>query len=41
MQGGIKLSMFIGAIPVPAPKELVEALSSVSVNAGEIGRAHV
>ena len=34
MQGGIKLSMFIGAIPVPAPKELVEALSSVSVNAG-------
>ena len=34
MQGGIKLSLFIGAIPVPAPKELVEALSSVSVNAG-------
>ena len=34
MQGGIKLSLFIGPVPVPAPKELVEALSSVRVDAG-------
>ena len=34
MQGGIKLSLFIGPVPVPAPKELVEALSSVKIDAG-------
>ena len=34
MQGGIKLSLFIGPVPVPAPKELVEALSAVRVDAG-------
>ena len=34
MQGGIKLSLFIGPVPVPAPKELVEALSSVRVDTG-------
>ena len=34
MQGGIKLSLFIGPVPVPAPKELVEALSSVRIDAG-------
>lgn len=34
MQGGIKLSLFIGPVPVPAPKELVEALSSVKVETG-------
>ena len=34
MQGGIKLSLFIGAVPVPAPKELVEALSSVRIDTG-------
>lgn len=34
MQGGIKLSLLIGPVPVPAPKELVEALSSVRVDTG-------
>lgn len=34
MQGGIKLSLFIGPVPVPAPKELVDALSSVRVDTG-------
>jgi hypothetical protein len=35
MQGGIKLSLFIGTmVPVPAPREAVEALSSVKVEAG-------
>jgi hypothetical protein len=34
MQGGIKLSLYIGTVPVPAPKELVDALSSVNVHAG-------
>ena len=34
MQGGIKLSLFICPVPVPAPKELVEALSSVKIDAG-------
>jgi hypothetical protein len=34
VQGGIRLSLFIGLVPVPAPPELVEALSSVNVNAG-------
>ena len=34
MQGGIKLSLFIGPVPVSAPKELVEALSAVRVDAG-------
>jgi len=34
MQGGIKLSLYIGAVPVPAPQEAVEALTSVKVEAG-------
>ena len=34
MQGGIKLSLFIGPVPVPAPVEVVEALSSAKVDAG-------
>ena len=34
MQGGIKLSLFIGTVPVPAPQEAVEALTSVKVEAG-------
>ena len=34
MQGGIKLSLFIGPVPVPAPKELVDTLSSVRVDTG-------
>lgn len=33
-QGGIKLSLFIGPVPVPAPVEVVEALSSAKVDAG-------
>ena len=32
--GGIKLSLFIGPIPIPAPKEVVEALSSAKVEIG-------
>jgi hypothetical protein len=34
MQGGIKLSLLIGPVPVPAPVEVVEALSSAKVDAG-------
>lgn len=34
MQGGIKLSLLIGPVPVPAPGEVVEALSSAKVDAG-------
>lgn len=34
LQGGIKLSLRVGPVPVPAPGGLVEALSSVSVQAG-------
>ena len=34
MQGGIKLSLLIGPVPVPAPQEVVEALTSVTVQAG-------
>jgi len=34
LQGGIKLSLRVGPVPVPAPKELVQALSSVSVHSG-------
>lgn len=34
MQGGIKLSLLIGPVPVPAPVEVVEALSSAKVEAG-------
>lgn len=34
MQGGIKLSLFIGPVPVPAPKEVVDALTSAKVEAG-------
>lgn len=34
MQGGIKLSLYIGPLPVPAPQEVVESLTSVKVEAG-------
>ena len=34
MQGGIKLSLLIGTVPVPAPQEAVEALTSVKVESG-------
>lgn len=34
MQGGIKLSLFIGTVPVPAPQAVIEALSSVKVETG-------
>jgi hypothetical protein len=34
MQGGIKLSLLIGPVPMPAPAEVVEALSAVKVEAG-------
>lgn len=34
MQGGIKLSLLIGPVPVPAPVEVVEALSSAKVDVG-------
>lgn len=34
MQGGIKLSLLIGPVPVLAPVEVVEALSSAKVDAG-------
>ena len=34
MQGGIKLSLLLGPVPVPAPVEMVESLSSAKVDAG-------
>jgi hypothetical protein len=34
LQGGIKLSLRVGPVPLPAPSPLIEALSSVSVNSG-------
>jgi len=34
MQGGIKLSLYIGPVPGPAPQEVVESLTSVKVEAG-------
>jgi len=34
MLGGIRLQLLIGPVPLPAPQELVEALSSVKVEAG-------
>jgi hypothetical protein len=34
MQSGITLSLFVGPVPIPAPKELVEALTSAKVEAG-------
>lgn len=34
MQGSIRLSLHIGAVPVPAPNFVVESLSSVKVDAG-------
>ncbi len=34
MPGGIKLQLLIGPVPIPAPQEVVEALSSVKVEAG-------
>ena len=37
MQGGIQLSLLIGLVPMPAPVEVVEALSSARVEAGSGG----
>jgi hypothetical protein len=34
MQGGIKLSLFIGPVPVPAPEEVVESLTSAKIDTG-------
>lgn len=34
MQGGIKLSLLIGPVPVPASREVVEALASAQVQVG-------
>jgi hypothetical protein len=34
MHGGIRLSLFIGPVPIPAPEGVVEALSSAKVLAG-------
>ena len=34
MQGGIKLSLLIGSVPVPASREVVEALASAQVQVG-------
>ena len=34
MQAGITLSLFIGAVPVPAPAAVIEALSSVTIDTG-------
>jgi hypothetical protein len=34
MQGAIKLQLLIGPVPIPAPQEVVEALTSVKVEAG-------
>ena len=31
MLGGVKLSLLIGPVPVPAPRAVVEALTSVKV----------
>ena len=34
LQGGIKLSLRVGPVPLPAPSPLIEALSSVTVQSG-------
>jgi hypothetical protein len=34
MLGGVNLQLLIGPVPIPAPKEVVEALTSVKVEAG-------
>lgn len=34
MLGGVHLQLLIGPVPIPAPKEVVEALTSVKVEAG-------
>lgn len=34
MQGGVKLSLFLGPVPLPAPREVLEALASVKVESG-------
>ncbi len=34
MDKGIQLSLYVGPVPIPAPRELVEALVSVRVDAG-------
>ena len=35
MQSGIKLSLFVGPVPIPAPTEVVQALTSATVEAGD------
>lgn len=34
MQGGVKLSLFIGPVPMPAPREIVDSLTAVKVENG-------
>ena len=34
MQGGVRLSLFIGPVPIPAPQFVVEALTSAKVESG-------
>ena len=34
MQGGVQLSLLIGPVPVPAPREVVEALVHAKVETG-------
>jgi len=34
MRGGIRLSLFIGPVPIPAPQEVVESLTSARIEAG-------
>src|SRR6478736_3981438 len=34
LNGGIKLSLHLGPVPIPAPKEVVEALSSAKIEMG-------
>jgi hypothetical protein len=34
MRGGVKLSLYLGPVPIPAPHAVVDALSSVKVEAG-------
>ena len=34
MRSGIRLSLFIGPVPIPAPQEVVESLTSARIEAG-------
>src|SRR5688572_19856760 len=34
VQGGVKLSLYVGPVPIAAPKALVEALTSARIDAG-------